>query len=169
MIRLLLLLAVLALALFLWWRFVRVARPAIPPLAIPPDDPAMLAAVARARESVAQLRALAAQPNRGVRVKLPFVTSSGVTEFLWAEVLSVRDAALDVRYLTPPVTHSGRLERLHTHTMSDVVDWVVELPSGRYAGGFTMRAMFTRGREQWGSLPPELEAEERRYGADPAG
>jgi hypothetical protein len=26
-----------------------------------------------------------------------------------------------------------------------------------------MRVMFVRGREQWGSLPAELEAEEKKY------
>ena len=61
------------------------------------------------------------------------------------------------------MTHTGRLERLHTHRVADLTDWQVELPSGRYAGGFTVRVMFVRGREQWGSLPPELEAEEKKY------
>ena len=70
---------------------------------------------------------------------------------------------MEVRYLTPPVTHTGRLERLHTHPVSDLVDWQVELESGKYAGGYTMRVMFVRGREQWGSLPPEVEAEEKKY------
>lgn len=149
--------------LFIWWRFFHVARPEVPPLVIEPNDPLMQEAVRKAKDSIPRFRELASQPNRGVRVKVPFVSSTGTTEHLWAEVLSLRDAQMEVRYLTPPVTHNGRLERLHTHAVTDLTDWQVELPPGRYAGGFTMRVMFVRGREQWGSLPPELEAEEKKY------
>ena len=154
---------VIVAVVFIWWRFFYIARPAVPPLSIAPDDPLMREATSKAKESIARFRELAAQPNRGIRVKIPFVSSSGTTEFLWAEVLSFRDSQMEVRYLTPPVTHTGRLERLHTHPVSDLEDWQIESESGKYAGGFTMRVMFVRGREQWGSLPPELEAEEKKY------
>jgi hypothetical protein len=40
---------------------------------------------------------------------------------------------------------------------------MIQLPSGKYAGGYTMRVMFVRGREQWGGLPPQLEVEEEKY------
>ena len=99
-------------------------------------------------------------------MKVTFVSSAGTTEYLWADLLSLSDTQMEVRYLTPPVTHTGRLERLHTHAIADLEDWQVELPSGTYEGGFTMHAMFTRAREQWGSLPPGLAAEERKYVQD---
>ncbi len=155
--------AILVALAFIWWRFFHIARPAFPPLSIGDDDPLMREAMSKAKESVGRFRELADQPNRGVRVKIPFVSSSGTTEYLWAEVLSFRDPQMEVRYLTPPVTHTGRLERLHAHPVSDLVDWQVELQSGKYAGGYSMRVMFVRGREQWGSLPPELETEEKKY------
>ncbi len=148
---------------FVWWRFFYIARPTVAPLTIAPDDPLMKEAMRKAKDSIPLFRELAAQPNKGIRVKVPFVSSSGTTEHLWAEVLSLRGSQMEVRYLTPPVTHTGRLERLHTHPVADLTDWQVEIPSGRYAGGYTMRVMFVRGREQWGSLPPELEAEEMKY------
>jgi uncharacterized protein YegJ (DUF2314 family) len=147
----------------IWWRFFYIARPAFPPLSIAPDDPLMRDAVTKAKDTIPRFRELAAQPNRGIRVKVPFVSSSGTTEFLWAEVLSFADSQMEVRYLTPPVTHTGRLERLHTHPVTDLVDWQVELASGKYAGGYSMRVMFVRGREQWGSLPPQLETEKKKY------
>ncbi|MEP6672767.1 MAG: hypothetical protein ABJF10_26620 [Chthoniobacter sp.] len=150
-------------ALFLWWRFFHIARPEMPPLSIDPDDPLMVEARRTATETVPRFREAQAQPNNGARVKVPFVTSSGITEFLWAEVLSLRGDQMDLRYLTPPVTHTGRVERLHTQAVTDLVDWQVELSSGKYLGGFTMRVMFIRGREQWGNLPAELEAEEAKY------
>jgi uncharacterized protein YegJ (DUF2314 family) len=147
----------------IWRRFFHVARPALPALSIAPDDPLMRAAMVKAKETIPHFRELAAAPNRGRRVKVPFMTSSGTTEFLWAEVLSLAESEMEVRYLTPPVTHTGRLERLRTLPVEDLVDWQVELHSGKYAGGYTMRVMFVRGREQWGSLPPEVEAEEKKY------
>ena len=153
----------IAALIFVWWRFFHIARPEIPPLSIAPDDPLMMEAILKAKTSIPRLRELATQPNKGIRVKVPFVTSSGTTEHLWAEVISFRDSQMEVRYLTPPVTHTGRLERIHTHPVDELTDWQVELPSGRYAGGYTMRVMFVRGREQWGALPPELEAEEKKY------
>ena len=152
-----------AAALFLWWRYLYIARPKMPPLSIAPDDPLMTEAKEKASDSIPRLRELHAQPNNGVRVKVPFVTSSDTKEFLWAEVLSLNGDQMEIRYLTPPVTHTGRLERLHTHPVSELVDWQVELPNGKYVGGYTMRVMFVRGREQWGGLAPELEAEEMKY------
>jgi len=155
---------ILIAGIVIWWRFFHIARPAVQPLSIAPDDPLMRDAVTKAKETIPHFRELAAQPNRGVRVKVPFLSSSGTTEYLWAEVLSFVDSRMEVRYLSPPVTHTGRLERLDRRPVTDLVDWQVELQSGQYVGGYTMRVMFVRGREQWGTLPPELEKEEKRYG-----
>ena len=83
--------AIIVAAVFIWWRFFYIARPAVPPLRIDPDDPLMREARAKAKESIPRFRELAGQPNRGIRVKIPFVSSSGTTEYLWAEVLSFRD------------------------------------------------------------------------------
>ena len=160
---LLILVALAAVGIGVWWRFFYIARPAVAPLRLDPDDPLIVAAQDEARRSVPKFRQLAAQPNRGARVKVPFVSSSNTTEFLWAELLTLSDTDMRVRYLTPPVTHTGRLERLHTHPINDLVDWQVELLSGKYEGGFTMRAMLVRAHEQWSTLPKELEAEERKY------
>ena len=149
--------------LYVWWRFLRVARPAFPPLQIDDDDPLMAQAFQRARTTLDRFRTLYAGPHRTARCKVPFVSNAGVREYLWATVRELRPSEVEVLYMTPPVTHTGRLERVHTHPVADIVDWQVELPDGRYAGGYTMRAMFVRGREQWGRLPPALEAEEKKY------
>jgi uncharacterized protein YegJ (DUF2314 family) len=155
---------VLAVGAFaLWWFFVRVARPKFPPLSIAPDDPLMTEATRKAKDTIPIFRELYAQSHQGANVKVPFVSSAGTTEYLWAEVLALQDSEMEVRYTTPPVTHTGRLQRVHKHPVADLVDWMIQLPSGKYAGGYTMRVMFVRGREQWGSLPPELAAEESKY------
>ena len=155
--------AVLVAAYLAWWWFVARNRPAVPPLSIAEDDPLMEEAKGKARDSLGRFRALAAQYPDAARVKIPFRTSGGQLEFLWAEVRRLGDRDVEVLYITPPVSHSGKLERVHTHPLTDIVDWAVTLPTGNYAGGFTMRVMFQRGREQWGSLPQELAAEERKY------
>lgn len=146
-----------------WWWLVARNRPAFPPISIAEDDPSMEEAKGKARGSLGRFRALVAQYPDAARVKIPFRTSGGQLEFLWAEVRKLSDRDVEVLYITPPVSHTGKLERIHTHPLTDVVDWAVTLPSGNYAGGFTMRVMFQRAREQWGSLPPALAAEEGKY------
>jgi uncharacterized protein YegJ (DUF2314 family) len=150
-------------ALMAWWWFIARNRPSFPPLVIADDDPLMLEAHRKARESIPRLLELFEGAREATRVKLPFVSSSGETEHLWAELLKVDGQAIDVRYVTPPVTHSGRLERLHTHSIADIEDWIVTRDPDHYIGGYSMRVMFRRGREQWGELPPELAAEESKY------
>jgi hypothetical protein len=146
-----------------WWWFVARNRPVMPPLALAADDPLLVEAVAKAKASIDQFRRLAEVPGSEPRVKIEFVSNSGETEFLWAEVRKLGAEDVEVLYLTPPVTHTGRLERIHTHAMTDVVDWVAKLPTGKLAGGYSMRVMFQRAKEQWGTLPAKLQAEEAKY------
>lgn len=153
-----------ALVALVWlWKWLRGPRPVFPPLVINDDDPLMLEAVRKAQGSLETFRALYLQPHKGARLKVPFITSSGARELLWSDVKRLGERDADVVYLTPPVTHTGRVDRTQTHALAEAVDWQIELGNGNFRGGFTMLVMFIRGREQWGSLPAELEAEERRY------
>ena len=146
-----------------WWWFVGRNTPRFPPLAIDDDDPAMIAATADARASLDRFRELLAAGVKEAQVKVPFVTSSGEREHLWAEVLSITADMVSVRYLTPPVSHSGKLERIHEHPISEIEDWAAISENGEIRGGYTQRVMFERAREQWGTLPPELEKQASRY------
>jgi len=123
----------------------------------------MIEARRKAAESIPQMLELFNGEVGFTKVKVPFVTSSGVTENLWSELLRVEGGTIHVRYETPPVSHTGKLERLHTHALADIRDWVYMKDPKRYLGGYSMRVMFNRGREQWGDLPPELKAEEAKY------
>jgi uncharacterized protein YegJ (DUF2314 family) len=153
-----------AVAAFAWNWWVARNRPKVPPLEIDDDDPLMLAAIERARGTVDQLRTLhEAGTTRQAQVKIPFRTNGGEVEHLWAEVLELDDDTMKVRYLTPPVTHRGKLEREHEHPVSDLEDWAVFDTSGNIRGGFTQRAMFERARARWGGLPDPLAAQEARY------
>lgn len=148
-----LVLAALVVLLAGWWWFIGRNKPKYPPLEIDDDDPLMLAAMEEAKSTIAKFLALLSSEHSEAQVKVPFTTSSGVVEHLWAEVLEVKDNVLSVRYYTPPVTHEGKLDRLHDHNISEIEDWVVILANGKIHGGFTQRVMFKRGREQWGELP----------------
>lgn len=148
---------------FAYWWFAGRNQPAFPPMDIADDDPLMLEAVEQARASIPALRRYFAESPEYVWVKLPFVTSSGTLEFVWAELLAITNDDMEVRYMTPPVTHTGHLKRVQRHPIGELRDWLFKKTEGDYQGGFSMRVMFIRGREAWGSLPPDLQAEEAKY------
>lgn len=148
------------------WLFVRwrSPRPEFPPLNTSPDDPLMIAALAKAKASRAEFLALARAPKESALVKLYFVSSSNQVEHLWAEVLEVvNDQELEVRLVTPPVTHSGHLDRLYRCKLDDIEDWQVRDAAGKAHGGFTQRAMFAIARRDGVKLPRKLLRQEKEY------
>ncbi len=148
------------------WLFVRWRSPSpeFPPLATSPDDPLMKEALAKAQASVAEFKRLVQAPKESALIKLRFVSSSNQVEHLWAEVLEVlSDDELGVRLVTPPVTHSGQLDRLYRCPLGDIEDWQVRDTSGKIYGGFTQRAMFAIARRDGVKLPKKLLQHEREY------
>lgn len=160
-------LALLAIGLVALWAFVRwrYPRPDFMPLETKPDDPLLLQAMDRARGSLPEFRSRLAEPRHSALVKLRFVSSSDQVEHLWAEVLEVLGAnELGVRLVTPPVTHTGSLDRLHRCSFDDIEDWQVRDAQGKVHGGFTQRAMFAIARRDGIKLPKQLAEQEREYG-----
>lgn len=148
------------------WFYVRwrSPRPEFPPLNTSPDDPLMLEALAKAKATIRQFLALLRAPYQNALVKLLFVSSTKQVEHLWAEVQSVvSDTELDVLLVTPPVTHSGPLERRYICKVADIEDWHVRDQAGKVHGGFTQRAMFAIARRDGVRLPKQLLAQEREY------
>jgi uncharacterized protein YegJ (DUF2314 family) len=153
--------AVVAIWLFVRWRS---PRPDFPPLNTSPDDPLMVEALAKAKGSLGQFLALLKAPKDSALVKLRFVSNSNQIEHLWAEVLEVlSEKELGVRLETPPVTHSGHLDRLYRCDVDDIEDWQVRDTQGKVHGGFSQRAMFAIARRDGVKLPPKLLAHEREY------
>ena len=146
-----------------WWWFIGRNSPKYPPLEIDENDPLMIEAMTKAKSTANDFLKLLAGDFSEAQVKVPFTSSTGVVEHLWAEVLENENGRLSVRYLTPPVTHEVKLSRLHKHEISEIEDWVIILNDGKIHGGFTQRVMFRRGREQWGQLPLELAEQESKY------
>ena len=158
--------AVIGIAVWLYIRW-RSARPEFPPLATSPDDPLMKDAESKAKASLAEFMALASKPKESALVKLRFVSNSDQVEHLWAEVMEILgDRELGVRLVTPPITHSGSLDRLYRCTLEDVEDWQVRDVEGRIHGGFTQRAMFAIARRDGVKLPRKLLEMESEYRAD---
>jgi len=148
------------------WAFVRwkSPRPEFPPLLTSPDDPLMKEALAKAKASLPEFMARLRSPKESALVKLYFVSGSKRVEHLWAEVLEVLPGnELGVRLVTPPVSHTGDLDRLHRCTLEDVEDWQVRDPTGKVFGGFTQRAMFAIARRDGVRLPEKLLQHEREY------
>jgi uncharacterized protein YegJ (DUF2314 family) len=150
------------------WLYVRwrSPRPEFPPLNTAPDDPLMVEAAAKAKASIRDFVALLQAPYENALVKLYFVSSSQRVEHLWAEVQGVvSDTELDVLLVTPPVTHSGPLERRYICKIADIEDWQVRDRAGKIHGGFTQRAMFAIARRDGVRLPKKLLEQEREYGS----
>jgi uncharacterized protein YegJ (DUF2314 family) len=91
------------------------------------------------------------QDSKPAYVKIPFKTSSGVTEFLWAEVKAVNNTDVNIFLLTPPVTHTGQIDRNQTYRLDEIIDWGIFMDSGKIKGGHTMKVMFKIAREKWGN------------------
>jgi uncharacterized protein YegJ (DUF2314 family) len=151
-----------ALWLFLRWRY---PKPDYAPLETKPDDPLLMKAMDDARKSLSEFRTLLSEPRESALIKLHFVSSSDQVEHLWAEVVEViNPQELGVRLVTPPVTHSGELDRLHRCTFEDIEDWQVRDSNGKVHGGFTQRAMFAIAKRDGIKLPKKLTELEREYG-----
>ena len=153
--------AVIAIWLIARWHS---PRPDFPPLNTSPDDPLMLEAMEKAKRSIARFLELAGAPKESALVKLRFVSNSNQVEHLWAEVLEVlSEHELGMRLVTPPVTHSGQLDRLYRCDVEDVEDWQVRDEKGKVHGGFTQRAMFAIARRDGVKLPKKLLQHEQQY------
>lgn len=146
-----------------WWVFFRIPHPKIPPLTIDENDPLMIEAIKAAKESINEFVVLFNKYPDSSQVKVPFQTSTGRTEFLWAKVKEINDLNLTVFLLTPPVTHNGQLDRNQSYNIENIIDWVVFQENEKAKGGFTMRVMFKIAREKWGQLPENLLEEEKKY------
>ncbi len=107
---------------------------------------------------------LARAANQHTLVKLYFVSNSSQVEHLWAEVLEIlSDTELGVRLVTPPVTHSGQLDRLYRCRIEDIEDWQVRDSQGTIHGGFSQRAMFAIARRDGVKLSKKLLQHEAEY------
>lgn len=147
------------------WLFVRLyyAWPAYPPLQTEPDDPVMQEARKAAKVNLPQFLTLYPDNRERAIVKIKFISNSEQVEYLWGEVRDIRDGKADIFLITPPVTHSGRLERGMTVNVADLDDWQITDKDGKIYGAYSQKAMLKLARQRWGKLPKKLEKIEKLY------
>ena len=133
------------------------------PVAIEEEDPLLKEAVEKAKGSLSLLRELYQTYPDDTTVKVPFITSSGQLEYLWGQLRSMDDKDMEVFLLTPPVTHTGEVERLQKYPVSELQDWAVYLPDGKIRGGFSMKVNYIRARETGQEIPKDALEMEKLY------
>lgn len=139
-------------------------RPEFPPLTTNPDDPLLLDAMEKAKSSLPLFFELLEKFPQNALVKLYFVSNTQQVEHLWAEVLSrTGEDGLNVRLVTPPVTHKGHLERLYTCKTADIEDWAVRDDEESIYGGFSEQAMFLIAERDKVNLPDKLLQRKGKY------
>lgn len=127
------------------------------------DDPLMTSAKARARETIPELRDLFPEHDQDSMVKFLFHNDSGTKENLWADLVSLSGDSAKVYIRTPPVEHTGDLDRKQEILVDDIVDWQVEMRDGSIRGGFTNFAMFKIFEREEGYLHPKLRPQMQRF------
>jgi uncharacterized protein YegJ (DUF2314 family) len=153
----------LVVAGIVWW-FLRYARPQFPPLNTAADEALLLEAYQKATASLSEFRSLLERYPKNAIIKLKFVSNSNQVEHLWAEVLEpISETEYRVRLVTPPVTHSGKLDRLYICKEEDIEDWQVTDDKGKHHGAFSQRAMYAIARRDGVTLPKKLLAMEKFY------
>jgi len=152
----------IALGIYLFFRFYY-ARPDFPPLETDPDDPLLDEARHKARETIPQMVKLFHDFPEQALVKTKFISNNDQVEYLWGELKEVDENNLKLFLVTPPVSHSGKLDRHITIDIGALEDWQVTDSAGNIFGGFSQRAMFQIARQQWGKLPKKLAKVERLY------
>lgn len=134
------------------------------PLLTKPDDPLLKSASQQAQETLSHFFDLYKKFPEDALVKLHFVSNTDQVEYLWAEVVEQdNDQQLQVRLVTPPVTHKGELDRLYTCEMKDIEDWAIKDDENRIYGGFTERAMFEIAERDGIKLPKKLLERKSQY------
>lgn len=121
------------------------------------DDPRLQASMEVAKQAVPKLvEHLEANEEAHAAVKFA-VRGKGVIEYVWGEVAET-GPPFKVVLQAPPTAvdlDSDTLEVPH----DEVVDWQLKLDEERTAGGYGQRATFDAIREEYGFLPPDIEAE----------
>jgi uncharacterized protein YegJ (DUF2314 family) len=148
---------------FVWERFFFDPYLYLGSMPIAADDPLMVAAMAKGRDTLPAFLSVYPDHASDSIVKFKFTTSAGEVEWLWGDLLSVEDDHARVYLRTPPVKHDGELDRAMTIALADVVDWQIEFRDGTLRGGFTNKAMFKVFEREQGYMPRQFLEQLQRF------
>ncbi len=128
------------------WRNPQLASEAAAAFATPeegqwldPEDPLLLEARARARQSVERMLALHSRHRDKVLVKLAFKTDNGEVERVWAELGGVQGNQLRVRLVSRPLAQDGPVPDELRVPMEEIDDWVLQEDAGVH-GAWSVQA-----------------------------
>ncbi len=127
------------------------------------DDPLILAAVERAKESWSQFLSIYPEHQEDSIVKFRLRTTDGEIENVWGDLLELESEAAQVYLRTPPVGNVDIPDRRMNVPFDDIVDWQVEYRDGTLRGGFTMQATYRIYEREVGHMPPEFLEQLGRY------
>jgi uncharacterized protein YegJ (DUF2314 family) len=143
----------------LWWARARSRSKATP---IDPNDPRWAEAIAKARNTVDEMRNVFADGAGEVYVKYPLRMKSGSIEHVWGKLIELSAQDMKASLETHPI---GRPEGTAPFSvpLSEIEDWQFMQPDGRIRGGFTTRAQIAIARATGGKIPPHVAEMEQRF------
>lgn len=126
------------------------------------NDPRWTEAIARARSTLPEMRALHEEWASEMYVKYPLNTTAGTIEHVWGRLLSLSAEEMKVTLETPPI-HSPVGTAPYVVPLSDLEDWQLVLPDNKIRGGFTTRAQIEIAKTTGASVPSHISELEGRF------
>src|SRR5262245_25144092 len=120
-------------------------------------------AVAKARASTPLLRQLMSSKVGPVAVKYPLTSANGETEHVWGELLDMDETSFRATLETLLVAGPPKTDGPYRLPLSELEDWLVNMPDGAIHGGYTMRAEIMLARRAGRLVPRHVAAMEGRF------
>ena len=151
----------LVVLLFVVWRMLRAASHNARATPIRFDDPWLLAAIARARASYADMLDLVRRGEE-VAVKFPLTNADGEIEHVWGGVAAADEAGVEVSIMTPLLVGSTPEGPQHLKR-EEIEDWQSFLADGGIRGGFTTQAQLAVCKREGFAIPQSLVDQQLRF------
>lgn len=126
------------------------------------NDPRWSEAIARARNTIEEMRALFMAGTSDMYVKYQLATKSRSVEHVWGRLLelSAHDmkVSLETRPIEAPVGAAP-----YSVPIADLEDWQLVLPDGKIRGGFTTQAQIEIAKATGARIPAHISELEGRF------
>jgi len=130
---------------------------------VPSDDPLMVEAVEKARNSLDLLRTLYTEHRTDTVIRFPLRTKSGSIENVCGDLLELGNDTARIYLRTLPIEEAELPERTFEVAVAEISDWQIEMRDGSLRGGFTNRAMFRIFEREEGAVHPAAKEQLARF------
>jgi len=120
-------------------------------------------AVAKAKQTIPTLRELFPAHRGSVGVKYPLRTSRGETEHVWGQLLELGPQTFVAGLDAPLLRGKPDGEPPFTISLTELEDWLLEMPDGAIRGGYTTRLEIKLARESGRPVPDHMQNMESRF------